>query len=128
MSTQFNKKCSNNKLCCTRQKLFKYPIRHCRRSNCVEMFDDIGSPANNPLLSDFTPELLTTVLQQSNMNQSDEDEYEEAEQKDDYFASNFDGEIGEMYSLLTFAFQMYTRRIFYFYRHSPFCEQSLCHT
>jgi hypothetical protein len=40
------------------------------------MFDDIGSPANNPLLSDFTPELLTTVFQQSNMNQSDEDEYE----------------------------------------------------
>jgi hypothetical protein len=54
------------------------------------MFNDIGSTAANPLLSNFTPEVLTTVFQQSNLNQSDEDEYEEAEQKDDYFASNFD--------------------------------------
>jgi hypothetical protein len=92
------------------------------------MFNDIGSTATNPLLPIVTPEVLTTVFQQSNLNQSDKDDYKEPEQKDDYFASNFDGEIGEMYSLLTFAFQMYTRRIFYFYRHSPFCEQSLCHT
>ncbi len=54
------------------------------------MFNDIGSTAANPLLSNFTPEVLTTVFQQSNLNQSDKDDYEETEQKDDYFASNFD--------------------------------------
>jgi hypothetical protein len=32
------------------------------------------------------------VLQQSNLNQSDEDEYEETEQNDDYFAYNFDSD------------------------------------
>jgi hypothetical protein len=32
------------------------------------------------------------VLQQSNLNQSDEGEYEDTEQKDDYVASNFDSD------------------------------------
>ncbi len=37
----------------------------------------------------------------------------------------FDGEIGEIYSLLTFGFQITAHRIFYFYIYSPFCDQSL---
>jgi hypothetical protein len=40
----------------------------------------------------------------------------------------FWGEIGEIYSLLTFGFQITTRRIFYFYMYSPFCDHSQCHT
>jgi hypothetical protein len=39
-----------------------------------------------------------------------------------------DEEIGEIYSLLTFGFQITTRRIFHFYIYSPFCDQSQCHT
>ncbi len=54
------------------------------------MFNDIGSTAANFLLLIVTPEVLTTVFQQSYLNQSDKDDYKEAEQKDDYFASNFD--------------------------------------
>jgi hypothetical protein len=46
------------------------------------MFNDIGSTTDNPFLSNFTPGVETTVLQQSNLNQSDENEYEETEQKD----------------------------------------------
>jgi hypothetical protein len=38
------------------------------------------------------------------------------------------GKIGEIYSLLTFGFQITTRKIFYFYIYSPFCDQSQCHT
>jgi hypothetical protein len=41
---------------------------------------------------------------------------------------NFVGEIGEIYSLLTFGFQNTTHRIFFFYIYSPICDQSLCHT
>jgi hypothetical protein len=37
-------------------------------------------------------------------------------------------EIGEIYSLLTFGYQITTHRNFYFYIHSPFCDQSQCHT
>jgi hypothetical protein len=59
------------------------------------MFNDIGSTAANPLLLNFTLEVLTTVFQQSNLNQSDKDEYEETEQKDNYFASNFDSDSWE---------------------------------
>ncbi len=40
----------------------------------------------------------------------------------------FWGEIGEIYSLLTFGLQNTTHRIFYLYIYSPFCDQSLCHT
>jgi hypothetical protein len=35
------------------------------------------------------------VFQQSNLNQSEEDDYKEIEQKDDYFASNFDSDSWE---------------------------------
>ncbi len=59
------------------------------------MFNDIGWTAANCLLSIVTPELLTTVFQQSNLNQSEEDDYKEIEQKDDYFASNFDSDSWE---------------------------------
>jgi hypothetical protein len=95
MSTQSNKQCPNCNCWFTRQKSFKHCIRYCRRANCVEMFNDIGSTAANPLLSNFTPEVDTTVLQQSNFSQSDDDEYEETEHKDDYFASNFDSDSWE---------------------------------
>jgi hypothetical protein len=81
MSTQSNKQCPNCKRWFTRQKSFKHHIRHCRRANCVEIFNDIGSSASNPLLSKFTSEVLRTVFQKSNLNQSDEDEYEEHNKK-----------------------------------------------
>jgi hypothetical protein len=45
-----------------------------------------------PLLSNFTPGVETTVLQQSNMDQSYEDEYEDTEQIENYVASNFDSD------------------------------------
>ncbi len=95
MSTQLNKQCPNCKCWFTRQKLFKHHIRHCRRANCVETFNDIGSTAANPLLSIVTPEVLTTVFQQSYLNQSDKDDYKETDQKDDYFVSNFDSDSWE---------------------------------
>jgi hypothetical protein len=52
----------------------------------------MDSTAANPLLSNFTSGVLMTVFQQSNLNQSDKDEYEK---KDDYFASNFDSDSWE---------------------------------
>jgi hypothetical protein len=48
------------------------------------MFNDIGSSAANPILSNFTPGVETNVLQQSNLNQSYKDEYEDIEQIDDF--------------------------------------------
>jgi hypothetical protein len=74
MSTQSNKQCPNCKRWFTRHKSFKHHIRHCRRANCVEMCNDIGSIAANPLLSIVTPEVITTEFQQSYLNQSDEDD------------------------------------------------------
>ncbi len=68
MSTQSNKQYPNCKCWFTRQKSFKHHIRHCRRANCAETFNDIGSTAANPLMSNFTPEVETAVLQQSNLN------------------------------------------------------------
>ncbi len=59
------------------------------------MFNDIGSTAATPLLSIVTPEVLTSVFQQLNLNQSDEDDYKETEQNDDYLASNFDSDSWE---------------------------------
>ncbi len=76
----------------TRQKSFKHHIRHCRRTNCEERFNDIGSSAANPLLSNFTPGLETTVLQLSNLNLSYKDEYEDIEQKEDFVASSVDSD------------------------------------
>ncbi len=63
MSTQSNKQCSNCKCWVTKQKSFKHHIRHYRRANCVEMFNDKGSTAANPLLSIVTPKVLTAVFQ-----------------------------------------------------------------
>jgi hypothetical protein len=62
MFTQSNKQCPNCKRWFTTQKSFKHHIRHCRRTNCEEMFNDIGSSAANPLMSNFTPGVETTVL------------------------------------------------------------------
>ncbi len=43
------------------------------------MFIDIGSTAANPLLLIVTPEVLTTVFQQSYLYQTDEGDYKETE-------------------------------------------------
>jgi hypothetical protein len=56
------------------------------------MFNDIGSSAANPLLSNFNPGIETIVLQESNLNQSYEDEYEDTEQMEDHVTSNFDSD------------------------------------
>jgi hypothetical protein len=40
--------------------------------------------------------VLTTVFEQSYLNQSDKDDYNETEQKDDYFTSNFDSDNWEI--------------------------------
>jgi hypothetical protein len=58
------------------------------------MFNDIGSIAA-PLLSIVTSDVLTTVFQQSYLNQSDKDDYKKIEQKDDYFTVNFDSDSWE---------------------------------
>jgi hypothetical protein len=92
MSNQSIKQCPNCKRWCTRQESFKHQDRHCGGTNCVETFNDIGSSADNPLLSNFTPGVETTVLQKSKLNQSYEDEYDDTEQKDDYVPSIFDSD------------------------------------
>ncbi len=74
-STQLNKQCPHCQSWFTRQKSFKHHIRCCRRANHVEMFNDIGSTAANPILSIITPEVLTTVFEKSYLNQSDKDDY-----------------------------------------------------
>jgi hypothetical protein len=56
------------------------------------MFNDIGISAANPLLSKFTPGVETNVLQQSNLTQLYEDEYEDIEQIEDCVASTFDSD------------------------------------
>jgi hypothetical protein len=91
MSTQSNKQCSNCKHWFTTQKTFKHHIRHCRRANCEETFNDIGSSSANSLLSNYTPEVESNVLQQSNLIQSYKDEYEDIEQIE-FVASTFDSD------------------------------------
>jgi hypothetical protein len=86
MSTQLNKQCPNCKCWFTTQKSFKNHIRHCKRTNCEKTYNDIGSSAAIPLLSKFTPGVETNVLQQSNLNHSYKDEYEQIE---DFVASTF---------------------------------------
>ncbi len=75
--TQLNKQCPNCKCWFTIQKSFKHHIRHCRRINCKEMFNDIVIFAANSLLSNITPGVVTNVFQLSNLNQSYKDEYED---------------------------------------------------
>jgi hypothetical protein len=50
----------------------------------------LGIPAANPLLSNFTPGVQTNVFQQSNLAQSYDDEYDDFQQTEGYFDSNFD--------------------------------------
>jgi hypothetical protein len=93
MSTQSNKQCPNYKHWFTTQKSsFKHHIRHCRRTNCEEMLNDLGISAANPLLSNFTPGVETNVFQQSNLTQSYEDEYEDIQQIEDFVASTVDSD------------------------------------
>ncbi len=51
-----------------------------------------GTPAANPLLSNFTPGVETNVFQQSNLTQLYEDEYEGIQQIEDFIASTFDSD------------------------------------
>ncbi len=92
MSTQLNKQCPNCKRWFTTRKSFKHHIRHCRRTNCEETLNDIGLSADNPLLSNFTPGAETNVFQQSNLTQSNEDEYEDIQQIEDFVASTVDSD------------------------------------
>ena len=88
MSTQSSKQCLNCKCWFTTQKSFKHHIRHCRRTNCEEMLNDLGISAANPLLSNFTPGVETNV----NLIQLYEDEYEDIQNIEDVVASTFDSD------------------------------------
>ncbi len=92
MSTQSSKQCPNCKRWLTTQKSFKHHIRHCRRTICEEPLNDIGSSTAIPLLSNYTPGVELNVLQQSNLNESYKDEYEDIEQIEDFVASTFDSD------------------------------------
>ncbi len=92
ISTQSNKQCHNCLGWFTTQKLFKHHIRHCRRTNCEEMLNDMVISAAKPLLSNFTPGVETNVFQQSNLTQSYEDEYKDIQQIEDFVASTFDSD------------------------------------
>jgi hypothetical protein len=76
----------------TTQELFKHYIRHSRRTNCGETFNDTGISAANPFLSNFTPGLETNVFQQSNLTQLCKDECEDIQQIEDFVASTFDSD------------------------------------
>ncbi len=92
MSTQSSKQCPYCKRWFTTQKSFKHHIRHCRRTNCEEMSNNLGVSAANPLLSNLTPEVETNVSQQSNLTQLYEDENEDIQQIYDFVASTFDSD------------------------------------
>ncbi len=92
MSTQSSKQCPNCKCWFTTQKSFKHHIRHCRRTNCGEMLNNLSISAANSLLSNFTPEVETKVFQQSNFTQSYKDEYEDIQQIVDFVDSTFDSD------------------------------------
>ncbi len=84
MSIQSSKQCPNCKCRCTTHESFKHHIRHCRRTNCEHMLNDLGISAANPLMSNFTPRVQTNVFQQSNLTQSYNDEYDDFQQIDGY--------------------------------------------
>ncbi len=92
MSTQSSKQCPNCKHWFTTQKSFKHHIRHCRRTNCEHMPNDLGISAANPLLFNFTPGVQTNVFQQSNLTQSYADEYVDFQQIEGHVDSNFDSD------------------------------------
>jgi hypothetical protein len=80
MSIQSSKKCPNCKCWFTTQKSFKHHIRHCQRTNCEEMLNNLGITAANPLLSNFNPGVETNVFQQFNLTHSYKDEYDDFQQ------------------------------------------------
>ncbi len=92
MSIQSSKQCPNCKCWFTTQKLFKYHIRHCRRTNCDETLNDLGISAANPLLSKFTYGVETNVFQRSNLTQSYKDEYDDFQQIEGFVDSTFDSD------------------------------------
>jgi hypothetical protein len=74
------------------QKSFKHHIWHCGRTNCEERLNNLGISTANPLLSNFTPGIETSVFQQSNLTQSYEDECEDFQQIEDFVDSTFDSD------------------------------------
>jgi hypothetical protein len=62
------------------------------RTNCEETLNNLGIFAANPLLSNFTPGVESNVLQQSNLTQSYEDEYEDIQTIEDFVYSNSDSD------------------------------------
>jgi hypothetical protein len=92
ISTQSSKQCPNCKCLFTTQKSFKHHIRHCRRTNCEDMFNELGISAANPLLSNFPSGVETNVFQQSNLTQLHKDEYEDIQQIEDFVDSTFDSD------------------------------------
>jgi hypothetical protein len=91
-STQSSKQYPSSKCWFTTQKSFKHHIRHCRRTNCEETFNDLGISAANPLLSNITPGVETNVFQQSHLDQPYKGEYEDIHQIGDFVASTFDSD------------------------------------
>jgi hypothetical protein len=71
------------------QKSFKHHIRHCRRTNCEEMLNNLGVSAANLLRSNFAPGVETNVFQQSNLTQLYKDEYEDIQQIEGFVDSTF---------------------------------------
>jgi hypothetical protein len=92
MSIQLSNQCPNCKCWFPTQKSFKHYIRHCRRTNCEEMLNNLGISAENPLLSNFTPGVETNVFQQSNLTQLYNDEYEDFQQIEGFDDSTFDSD------------------------------------
>ncbi len=92
MSIQSSKQCPNCKCWFTTQKSIKHHIRHCRRTNCEEMLNDLSITAANPLLSNFTPGVETNVFQQSNLTQSYKNEYEDFQQIEGFVDPTFDSD------------------------------------
>ncbi len=89
LSIQLSKQCPNCKCWFTTHKSFKHHIRHFRRTNCEHTLNDLGISAENPLMTNLTPGVQTNVFQQSNLTKLYNDEYDDFQQIEDYFDSNF---------------------------------------
>jgi hypothetical protein len=56
------------------------------------MLNNLSISTANPLLSNFTPGVETNVFQQSNLTQSNKDEYEDIQQIEDFVDPTFDSD------------------------------------
>jgi hypothetical protein len=91
MSTQFSKQCPKCKCWFTTQKSYNFTLGFVGEPT-IKRLNDLGISAANPLLSNFTPGVETNVFQQSNLDQSYEDQYEDIQQIEDVVASTFDSD------------------------------------